>query len=254
MLSKYQFPLQDLVDWKDLGSRTSGGPYFFRTSGKIFLDIALGHIILLVSDYFLNSIKMKKQPTGVRRDQIKKAFLEIISTEGLHAVSTRRLADKVGFTEGALFRHFRSKRDILLVIMEDVRKDLVEELRVIALEKRPAPERLFDFLRKHVQYLVDNKGITILLFSEAAHMNDPELKGRLREILHNLKKLVGKIIREGIAEGRWKADISVESVVTLYMGIPISLNIELVLNPHPERDSEDFCDRMMRLLEGVLEK
>ena len=196
---------------------------------------------------------MERLPTAERQVQIKRAILEIISREGLGALSTRRLAKQVGVSEGALFRHFASKREMLLSIMDDVQADLVMRLRQIALSSQPANERLFDFLCTHITYLLENRGITILLFSEAAHMNDRELKMRLRNILLTQKQYIGKIIQDGIVEGQWDAELHVENVATLYLGIPITLNIELVLNPEGI-DTDHFCQRMMGLLKRILEK
>lgn len=194
-----------------------------------------------------------KQPTEVRQKQIKQAVLELIANEGLHAISTRNLAKKVGITEGALFRHFKSKRDILLAIMDDVHKDLLENLRHIALARQPAATRLSEFLCQHISYLVDHRGITILIFSEAAHMNDSALKDRLHQILIQQKQLISKIIQDGIVEGIWDPELRVENVAMLYMGIPISLNIELVLSSDGVI-TENFCKRMECLLKRILEK
>ena len=45
----------------------------------------------------------------VRRKQMKKATLEIISNEGLKKLSTKNLTLHVHLSEGAIFRHFHSK-------------------------------------------------------------------------------------------------------------------------------------------------
>lgn len=196
---------------------------------------------------------MGREPTEVRQEQIKRAVLEIIATEGLHRLSTRNLADKVGISEGALFRHFRSKREILLSIMEDVKKNLMERLRFIALSQESARERLFTFLCTHIKYLIENRGITILLFSEAAHLNDRELKTHLHDILMEQKQYISKIIQDGIVGGEFDASVRVENVAMLYMGIPITFNIELILDPNGVRQ-ENFCRNMMSLLNRTLEK
>ncbi len=196
---------------------------------------------------------MQRESTEVRQEQIKKAVLEILASEGLHRLSTRNLASRVGISEGALFRHFKSKRDILLGIMSDVRQGLVEPLRSIALSNRPAAQRLDDFLCHHVTFLLENRGITILLFSEAAHLNDQQLKTALHQILSEQKQFISKIVQDGIVEGEWDSQLRVENVASLYMGIPITLNIELVLNPGSVQQ-EHFCQRMLSLLKRVLEK
>lgn len=196
---------------------------------------------------------MQRQSTEIRQEQIKKAVLDILSTRGLHALSTRNLASEVGLSEGALFRHFKAKRDIFLSIMQDVENDLMKSLKNIAAGRESAEDRLFNFLCTHVRYLVKNKGITILLFSEAAHLNDTELKQRMHSILMDQKQLASKIIQDGIVDGIWDQQLHVENVAMLYMGIPITLNIEMVLN-HEDVSSENFCKKMMCLIKRALEK
>ena len=84
--------------------------------------------------------------TETRQVQIKKAVLEIISTEGLSKLSTRNVADRIGVSEGTIFRHFKTKLDIFFGILEDVNNDLLEELRLIAFSKIPADKKLYNFL------------------------------------------------------------------------------------------------------------
>ena len=196
---------------------------------------------------------MIKQNTETRQKQIKKAVLQIISTKGLGKLSTRNLAEKVGVTEGALFRHFKSKKDIMLSIIDDVKTDLLTQQERIVNSNLKADEKLFKFLCTHVQYLIKNKGITILLFSEATHMDDKEMKKRLFDILSFQKNCVKRIVKDGIKEGLWDKKINTDNVATLYMGIPITLNIELILNKEGFKQ-ENFCLKMIGLIERVLRK
>ena len=192
--------------------------------------------------------------TETRQEQIKKAVLEIISTEGIGKLSTRNLASKIGVTEGALFRHFSSKKEIMLSILDDVKNELLADQEKITFSSDlSAEEKLFKFLCLHIKYLIENKGITILLFSEAAHMNDSQLKKGLREILLTQKEYISRIIKQGMNEGVWNKSLNVENVATLYMGIPISLNIEMILEPGTVKQ-EKFCERMIGLIKRALEK
>ena len=196
---------------------------------------------------------MSRETTDIRQEQIKKAVLEIIADEGLHNLSTRNLAKKIGLTEGAIFRHFPSKRDIIKGIMNDVSNTLVGPLRSIALSPAKAEEKLFDFLCRHVTYLKENRGITILLFSEAAHLGDKELKDKLNQILSEQKQLIVKIVKDGMAEGVWDKNVNAEDVAVIYMGIPITFNIELVLNKSG-LNMNNFCKRMYALILRALKK
>lgn len=192
--------------------------------------------------------------TETRQGQIKKAVLGIISSEGIGKLSTRNLASKIGVTEGALFRHFSSKKEIMLSILNDVKSELIADQEKITFSSTlSAEEKLFKFLCIHIKYLIENKGVTILLFSEAAHMNDSQLKKGLREILLTQKEYISRIIKQGMNEGVWDKSLNVENVATLYMGIPISLNIEMILEPGVTKQ-EKFCERMIGLIKRALEK
>jgi len=196
---------------------------------------------------------MERQSTEIRQEQIKQAVLDIIYTDGLKNLSTRNLAKKIGMSEGTIFRHFATKQDIVLSIIKDVQEEFIGKLRIVANSKMEPQTRLNDYLCETVRYLTENKGITMLLFSEASHNNDATLKTNLQQIFNNQKMLVSKIILDGIALGKWDESIAVENVAMIYMGIPVSLNIELVLSGG-EFHVDNFCNKMMQLLLKMLAK
>jgi len=156
-------------------------------------------------------------------------------------------------SEGAIFRHFPTKQDIVVSIINDVHADFIGELRKIAISQLEPEERLEQFVCKTVNYLTKNKGITMLLFSEASHNNDATMKSSLRQIFNSQKQLVSKIFLDGIAAGNWDDSVPVDNLAMLYMGIPVSLNIELILSGG-EFHAGNFCSRMMQLLLKMLKK
>ncbi len=196
---------------------------------------------------------MTRKPTDIRQEEIKAAVLRIIFRDGLKKLSTKNIATEVGISEGSIFRHFKTKKDIILGIMDDVIENLIEKLRDISLENTPPKERMFKYLCETVNYLRKNKGITILLFTEASYENDDELMTKLNYIFNNQKQLAGKIINDGIAMQLWDENISVNDVTELYMGIPITLNIEMVLN-QDGFEAQNFCKRMFDLIMKLLKK
>ncbi len=196
---------------------------------------------------------MVKESTEIRQEQIKKAVLEIIAEEGLHNLSTRNLAKRIGFTEGAIFRHFATKRDIIKGIMDDVANDLIGSLRSIVISPVKTEEKLFNYLCRNVRYLKENRGVTILLFSEATHLGDKELKEKLNQILLEQKQFIIKMTKDGIAEGLCDKNINPEDVAMLYMGIPIMFNIEMILNKSG-LNVDNFCQRMYSLILKTLKR
>ncbi len=196
---------------------------------------------------------MSRETTDIRQEQIKKAVLDIIADEGLQNISTRNLAKRIGLSEGAIFRHFPTKRDIIKGIMDDVANDLIGSLRNIVLKPEKAEDKLFKYLCQNVKYLKENRGITMLLFSEAAHLGDKELKEKLNQILYEQKQLIIKMVKDGISEGVWDKSVNAEDIAIIYMGIPITFNIEFVLNKNG-LNADNFCKRMYTLIIKTLKK
>ena len=196
---------------------------------------------------------MARETTETRQTQIKKAVLEIIADEGLNNISTRNLAKRIGLTEGAIFRHFPAKRDIIKGIMDDVVNDLIGSLRNIVLSPLKAEEKLFEYLCRNVKYFEENNGIMMLLLSEATYSGDKELKAKLNEIRTEQKRLIIKMVSDGVSEGAWDNEVNPEDFALLYTGILITFNVELVLNKDGV-NINSFCNRMYNLILKSLKK
>lgn len=196
---------------------------------------------------------MERKKTIIRQEEIKKAVLDIIFSDGLKNLSTSKVAKRVGISDGTIFRHFRTKQDIILSIINDVQNDFIGNLRKIATSVEDPDTRLKKFMTATVDYLTANKGITMLLFSEASYNNDAIQKDQLFQIFNNQKKLISKIILDGIAAGKWDENAPVEYIAMLYMGIPVSLNVELML-AGGELYPHEFISRMLKLLLKLLSK
>ena len=196
---------------------------------------------------------MERQSTDIRQEQIKQAVIDIIITDGLKNLSTRNLAHRIGMSEGSIFRHFKTKKDIILSIFNDIQDNFIGELRKIAWSDEEPSIRLFKYLSATIKYHTDNKGANMLLFSEASYNNDPELKNRLQQIFHDQKQFVSKIILDGVSAGIWDENVQVENVALMYMGIPLSMNMEMLLSGK-NFQFDNFCNHMTQLLLKMLRK
>ena len=56
----------------------------------------------------------------IRQEQIIKAALALIAATGVRSFTTRALAEKVGLTDGSLFRHFKNKKSIVFAAIDQL--------------------------------------------------------------------------------------------------------------------------------------
>ena len=57
--------------------------------------------------------------TAIRRKEITRAARRLIIKRGAEHVTIRGIAEEVGISEAAIYRHFRSKKDILRLLLDD---------------------------------------------------------------------------------------------------------------------------------------
>ena len=196
---------------------------------------------------------MARKSTEIRQEEIKTAVLSIIRNDGIKAISTKNLAKETGLSEGAIFRHFKTKRDIIMSIINDVSEQLIHKLKEISESDDDPEKRLLKYLCSTITYLTDHNGITILLFTEASQSGDKEMMEKLSCIFASQREHAGKIISDGIAQNIWSDKIPVEDITILYMGIPITHNINLVLSKN-KAHIDNYCQKMLVMILKVLQK
>lgn len=196
---------------------------------------------------------MERQTTDIRQEQIKQAVIDIISTDGLKNLSTHNLALRIGMSEGSIFRHFKTKKDIIVSIFNDIQDNFIGDLKEISRSGEEPSLRLTKYLNTTIKYHTENKGINMLLFSEASYKNDPELKKRLQQIFHDQKQFVMEIILDGINAGTWDENVAVENIALMYMGIPLAMNMEMLIGGKGFQ-FDNFCNHMIILLLKMLRK
>ncbi|MGB0749174.1 MAG: TetR/AcrR family transcriptional regulator [Magnetospiraceae bacterium] len=78
-------------------------------------------------------------PEQIRRMALD-ATGEIIAQEGLRALSTRKVANHIGYTVGTLYNHFRNLDDLILILNGETLDSLHETLKAIPRTGDPAAD------------------------------------------------------------------------------------------------------------------
>lgn len=132
-----------------------------------------------------------------RQEEVLDHALALVQEAGLAGLTVRKLAQRVGFSEAALYRHYPSKESLLVALMERVRGRLMEPIREIARDRsRPPRERLTAILRQHVKLVLEVEGLPILLVAEAAASGNEALLEQMRQQIGEYLDLLESLIEE----------------------------------------------------------
>ena len=79
---------------------------------------------------------------------------------GSENLTIRAIANEVGLSEGALYRHFKSKRDILFLLADTIEADLLGDIEVSNIEGESYSKILDSILRGHLSAIKQRQGIS----------------------------------------------------------------------------------------------
>ena len=159
----------------------------------------------------------KRQSSLVRRGQIIEASRKLIMRYGSEHVTVRRIAAEIGISEGALYRHFKGKKEVLLFLIRHIEENLIGDLRKRSLTKNVL-EALEDILRNHLSSMEQRKGMSFLVVAEIISLGDRELNKRVLEVLTKYISHLKRLLLEGIKTGEIRQDIDPEMVATSFFG------------------------------------
>lgn len=160
----------------------------------------------------------KREPTAVRRRQIADAALRLIAVDGVGAFTTSAIAREVGITEGAIFRHFATKEEIVLAAIERI-EELFAQGEEGLREQRDPIDRLRSFVEHRVRVVEDNDGIPRLIFSDELAIAAGEAGvARVRAIRERAAATIRSYLEEARRAGRLAPGLNVDATALLVQG------------------------------------
>ena len=146
-----------------------------------------------------------------RKEEIIQGALELAAEQGVKRVTTQAIADKVGIAQPTIFRHFPNRDAIFGAAIEGVAAGLFKILGRHFDGAEPADQRLHAVVVRHLQFIDRRKGIPRVLFSDRLHSESPGLKAVVQRIMGRYTERLARLLEEGVAEGRFRADLDVEA-------------------------------------------
>jgi AcrR family transcriptional regulator len=160
-----------------------------------------------------------KLGTEVRQEQIAEAALALIATQGVKGLSMAAVARRVGLVPSALYRHFKSKDQILDTALDFIGERMLAGVETVLGQSADPLEQLRLLLLRHVQAIRDNQGIPRVLFSEDAYGARPERRAKVLRMVRRYLDAVTAIVRRGQQQKRIREDIDPATVALMLLGL-----------------------------------
>jgi AcrR family transcriptional regulator len=183
-----------------------------------------------------------------RQSEILERALDLIRAEGLAGLTMGKVADLMGFSEPAMYRHFKTKQDLVLGIIQRLEVDMIDPMRTIAARSdRPVVERISDILLHHLNLIADNNALPILLFGEASVSPDERLGQAMAEVFRAYEDLLQSLIQEGRRKKEINPRLTADEGSLILMGAPSACALRLrLLHDVPPKSKRRRLVRFIR--------
>lgn len=154
-----------------------------------------------------------------RKKELLIAGRNLIFQEGPNRFTIRRLAEMVGITEPAVYRHFPSKEDLIVELIHFMFEGWQEHLEALQRERLPASEKLIKLGKFHLNHLINHEFNPILLIIEAGDPHQPRIAQALSEKGERITGAMAAIITEARRRGEFAKDLQTRPAVLALMGV-----------------------------------
>ncbi len=162
---------------------------------------------------------MKRKSSEIRQQEIIQATMRIIAKDGIQNLTMAKLAKQIGITDGALYKHFTSKKEILLAMVKEVQTSF-SMFMTPQMEGSDDPiKKLRAFLRLHLEFLEQHKEVSRILFSEAIHVGDEDVKHLMHSGVSNYLDFIRGILYRAVQDGRVRQDLDIDAAATAFLGL-----------------------------------
>ncbi|MDO8905748.1 TetR/AcrR family transcriptional regulator [Hydrogenophaga sp.] len=171
-----------------------------------------------------------KQATHTRQAELVAAALALAADRNPADVTTAALAQAVGITQGAVFRHFETKEAIWLAVMDFVHQDLLARLHAAATAQAQPLAALRAVFMAHVEFVVEQPGVPRVIFQELQRPEDTPLKACVRRLMQTYRTLLNGLLQQAQAAQQLTPGTDLPAAAVLFIGSVQGLVMQSLLN------------------------
>jgi AcrR family transcriptional regulator len=155
----------------------------------------------------------------VRRQEIIESARKLIAARGMEHMTTRELARAVGITEGAIYKHFQSKKEIIFGLIDEIEQTQLERIEKAKKHSDSPVEQLASLLREHLSNVERRRGVSFIVISEVLRSGDRQLRERMQAAVERYLGTIEGILEEGMRLGQVNPTIDPSAAAIALFGL-----------------------------------
>ncbi len=178
-------------------------------------------------------------PADERRAATVEAVVQLAAEQNPSDITTTAIAQRMGLTQGALFRHFPSKDAILQAVMSWVSEHLLARADRAAEGVASPLAALEAVFMAHIDFVSEHPGVPRMLFGELQRPGETLPKQVVQTLIRRYRERLRHLLEAGKALGELDADLDADAAAVLFIGTVQGLVMQSILAGDPARIRRD---------------
>lgn len=154
-----------------------------------------------------------------RQIEIMELATQIIDRQGIQELTIKNLAAEINLSEAALYRHFKSKSEIMLSLLDYFMLEMKDRVTTKGAEEgKTASELLKNIFASQLKTFAQKPAIVSVIFSEGIFQFNKELMKKISAMMEMMQGQIEVIVKKGQQDGTIRDFIGYATITTIIMG------------------------------------
>lgn len=153
-----------------------------------------------------------------RQMEIIEAAGRILTTSGISGLTTKNVAAEMKFTESAIYRHFKSKEDIIVAMLNYLAETMDTRLSAAVASANGPEERFKAVFRSQYGFFKAEPHFVVAVFSDGLMEQSQRINQAILKIMGTIMRQLMPIVMEGQQQQVFTNAISTEELLHIILG------------------------------------
>ncbi len=153
-----------------------------------------------------------------RQLEIIEAAGKILTASGISGLTIKNLAKEMKFSESAIYRHFASKEEIIITLLEYLAQSMDERYTNAILSEQSPEEKFTTLFQNQFSFFNKNPHFVVAVFSDGLMEESQRINETISKIMSVKMKHLMPIISEGQQKNIFTNSITSEELIHIVMG------------------------------------